>query len=379
MKREIKYAGLFMALLLFFAIGCKNNQATENTSILPGVMEINIPSSINSAEQEKSALADTVKGSQLYNYMRYFIHIGAVAANTVQRIIDNIRKFNINQPMNFSYTSEMDGRVKNVKVQANQTFGTQTFQFCMTITDAQKEHNPDGGVAAKIYWNRQPVEGIAIIKVANLDCKYDSLFAGTMYRVDYTENPSQTDGYDAKMTVYITGLPCDSVHRFSVRNLKMVVLRKDNIVDVYGNSEHPYAWILLPRQRNGIDWAFVASADAQGNIAAVEVGLPPSYLNSSERSVLLGQYSLYNVLFDEVYNYVKERFGITPDSTWVAGLLNDAKSPAFFNSQGFKVAGTAPDSHYQMLVSNLNSLCPFNPEQIHSMRITFEAETSATK
>ena len=53
---------------------------------------------------------------------------------------------------------------------------------------------------------------------------------------------------------------------FSMRNLRMFVGKKANIVDVYGNSNHPRA-NLFNENAVGFNYAFVASSDANENIA----------------------------------------------------------------------------------------------------------------
>jgi hypothetical protein len=194
-----------------------------------------------------------------------------------------------------------------------------------------------------------------------------------MVEIDYSENPENTNGYDAIMAVAISNMPLDSTDRFSVRNLKMFVGRKGNRVDVYGNSDHPLAWLIIPRTRPGFDWAFVASSNMEQNIGVAEVGLPPNNLNVRSRNVILGTYSIYNVLYQELYQWILNSTGIPPDSTWLSARLQNAKSPGYFDANGFVQAGSAPSDGYQSLESTILQLVPYNPAEIADLQVSFNS------
>ncbi len=374
-NKTIKPAlGVLLVLMLIFS-ACQRENIQQNGNILPGKFEINIPQSINSNTDEKIySQGDTVLGPRLYRHLRRFIHTGQFGANVVEKIIQKIRKYNLGQDISFSYTSDQDGRVKNVIIVSNQKFEGRTWQYKMTITDAQNAEENDRGLAMEIFWNRHPVSGIAIIKFKNLNANTAEKFENTMLRLEYSEDPATTNGYDETMQVMISDWPLDSTDRYSLKNLMMFVGRAGSRVDVYGNSDHPNAWLLLPDQK-GLDWAFAASADEREDIAVADVGLPPNTLNTTQRSVILGQYSLKNVLSNEVKRWFRAMFHFTPAPTVLSRYLRNADSPGMFNRNGFvQGGGTPPSDAYKPLIKAINELTPFNPYKVAHLHISFSSD-----
>ena len=373
MKTMKSVLALLMGLMLIFT-ACKKENIQDENNILPSKFKVDIPSSISSDTQQKLYLAeDTVMGPEVYTHLRFFIHIGEFGADLVQEIIETIREYNLSQEMSLSFTSNDDGRVKNVVIVANQEFENRTWQYKMTITDAENESNEDGGMAMEVYWNTNPVEGVAIIKFSNLNANVDAKYANTMFRVEYSENQETTMGYEEIMRVMISDWPIDSTDRFSLKNMMMFVGRKGDRVDVYGNSDHPNAWLLIP-DNPGLDWAFVASSNSVEDIAVAEVGLPPNTLNTTQRSVILGQYSLKNVLMNEITEWFQRTYHILPDSASLAQYLHNADAPGMFNRNGFvQGGGTPPSEDYNVLIDALNDLTPYNPYDVSQLHISFEA------
>ncbi len=365
--------GVLLALMLVFT-ACKKENLQDNKDILPSKFKVDIPQSISSDEQQKLySEDDTVMGPEVYRHLRTFIHVGEFASDIVQDLINTIREYNLSQEMSFSFTSDDDNRVKNVVIVANQTFENRTWEYKMTVTDAENEQNEDGGMAMEIYWNTNPVEGIAIINFKNLNANVEDQYNSTMFRVEYSENPSTTMGYDEIMRVMISDWPIDTADRFSMKNLMMFVGRKGDRVDVYGNSDHPFAWLLIP-DHPGLDWAFVASSNRVEDIAVAEVGLPPNTLNTTQRSVILGQYSLKNVLMNEITEWFNRRFHVLPDSASLAHYLHNADAPGMFNKDGFvQGGGTPPSDSYNELIDAIQDLTPYNPYDVAQLHISFSA------
>ncbi len=364
---------VLFALMLVFA-ACKKENIQDKQNILPGKFKVDVPQSLSSDEQQKLySRDDTVMGPQVYHHLRLFIHVGEFGADLVQDIINTIRKYNLSQEMSFSYTSDDDNRVKNVIIVANQKFENRTWEYKMTVTDAENEQNQGDGLAMEIYWNTNPVEGIAIINFKNLNANVGNKYTKTMFRVEYSENPETTMGYEEIMRVMISDWPTDSTNRFSLKNLMMFVGRIGDRVDVYGNSDHPYAWLLIP-DNPGLDWAFVAASNRVEDIAVAEVGLPPNTLNTTQRSVILGQYSLKNVLTNEIREWFHRRFHIYPDSASLAHYLHNADAPGMFNKNGFvQGGGTPPSKDYQVLIDAIKELTPYNPYIVAQLHITFSS------
>lgn len=359
------------SVLIFAALmisGCEKNPTPgpgEDT-ILPQNFKVDIPDAISrKASTQKSATVDTLRGNDIYEHLTNFINLGEGAAEIVQDIIATITVYQINQPMTFSFQSDDDGRTKNAEVVSNSTYDGKTWEFQMTITDAESEGNDDGGKAIQIFWNRNPIDGVAILKPYNIDRRNDALLTDAMFRIDYSETGDH--GYDAHMMVYIAGLPlADPLDDpYSMSTLKMFVGKKGNMVDVYGNSNHPNATFFAGHA--GFNWAFVASGDDVQDIGVAEVGLPPSNLDEPSRSILLGYYSIKNVFSREIYEVWP---GI--DSASVEAYLYNTSAPGFFDAAGFVAGGTSPGSEYDPLVARIQELSPYNPKEISNLVISFK-------
>jgi hypothetical protein len=268
--------------------------------------------------------------------------------------------------MSFTYQSEEDGQAKNVVITSNSEFEEHFWEYQMNITDADSEGNEDGGIAVQIFWNRNPVKGIAIIKPSNFDNNSDENFANATFRIDYSETG---DNYEQEMTVYIAGLTLDNPleNPYSMETLKMTVGKNGNTIEVYGNSNHPNA--VLFNSESGYNWAFVAAGSNVSDICVAEVALPPSELNSTSRSVLFGEYALQNVFSLQIYEMWPF---ILPEL--VETYLQNTEAPGYFNNNGFVSAGTAPGPEYEVFSTEIKTLCPFNPIEVSHLRIAFKVD-----
>ncbi len=357
--------GIIIAL---FAMSCENNDdvVMPEDNILPENFKVDIPRALsrNGALNAKVAV-DTVDGNVIYVHLTNFIHIGESAAGITQEIIASIAIYRINRPMELSFESDEDGRVKNLVVVENSFFEGKQWEFEMTITDAESEGNEDGGKAIQVFWNRNPIEGIAILKPYNIDRDNEEEWTKAMFRIDYSENDER--GYDAHMIVSISDLPLAEPldDPYSMKTMKMFVGKKGDIVDIYGNSDHPNA-VFFSGQA-GFNWAFVASGDDQADVGVAEVGLPPSNLDEPNRDVLLNDYSIKNVFTEEIYS-------VWPsiDEDIVDAFLHNTSAPGFFNEDGFVNGGISPGPEYDALVPRLSDLSPYNPDEISNLSVTFK-------
>ncbi len=372
--RLILSTALFLIAFMIQSCEKANVDKSTNTGILPERFKVDIPSSLSDSKVKssllKSAQADTLKGDQIYGMLKVFIAIGEGAGDIVQGIIGAIVIYHINKPMTISYESNDDHRIKNLVVVENAEYNGKSYKYMLTITDAQSESNADGGKALQILWNPSPIEGIAIIKPYNCDRVKNIASLEALYRIEYSEVP--TLDYDSHMIVDIDNIPMPdpSVDQFAVSTLKMFVGKKGDKVDVYGNTNHPNAKFFT--NTTGFNWAFVASGYTQENIGVAEVGIPPSTLDNSTRKVLLGDYSIKNVLTEQINEWFLATFGVRPDSTDLAKLLKNADAPGFFNDGGFIQAGTAPDVKYNPLVTRIGNLAPYNPKTLNDLTINFK-------
>ena len=357
--------GIFVAATI---ISCENNNdfiVTED-SILPQNFKVEIPDALSRQGTINGRVAvDTVDGNVIYEHLTNFIHVGETGAEIVEDIIKSISLYQINKPMAFSFEGDEDGRIKNLTVIKTSFYDGEEWEFELLITDAESEANDDGGKAIQIFWNRFPVKGIATLKPYNIDRDENPEAKDAIFRISYSEGGEH--GYDAHMIVEVADLPLEEPldNPYSMSNMKMFVGKKGNIIDVYGNSNHPNA--LFFSGTVGFNWAFVASGKNNEDIGVAEVGLPPSNLDSPNRSVILGDYSIKNVFTNEIYS-------VWPNinDEVVQAYLYNTEAPGFFSNNGFVQGGTSPGPQYDDLITRLPDMSPYNPNEITNLSIDFE-------
>ena len=146
--------------------------------------------------------------------------------------------------------------------------------------------------------------------------------------------------------------------------LRMFAGRKGDVVDVFGNSNHPNA--ILFSGSVGFNWAFVASGDDSRHAGVAEVGLPPSSLDSDNRKVLLQEYSIKNV-------FTREIASVWPgiDQQLLDTYLKSTAAPGYFGSNGFISGGESPGADWDALGARLNDLSPYSPAEVSSLNVTF--------
>ena len=371
MKKLSFYSFVVLLMGALFFTACENSLydgpgLEDENSILPDQLTVDIPAALlEDASSLKGAPAiDTLKGREIYGHLRFFIHTGHHGAHIVRHIIYGIRRYNIDQVKTVTYESEDDGRIKNLVVVEGPEFDGRTWEYGLTITDAESEGEADGGKGMQIFWNKNPKEGISIIKPYNLDRTLEREMAHAMFRIDYSG--AGEEGYDHHMVVSISDMPAIDplLAPFAMDGMKMFVGKKGDFVDVYGNSSHPNAKFLT--EKVGYNWAFVASGSDVEDAAVVELGLPLSTVDSDERAVLLEAYSIYNVLYKEV----KTIWPHASEEILEAWLTN-TEAPGFFNNNGFIQGGEAPGDEFLPLVERIGDLAPYNPKLIANLEIMF--------
>jgi hypothetical protein len=386
MKTRNFLIGMMTAVAVLFFTSCENalmDQKNNDSGILPERFKVDIPSSLSNADLKstsfKSTAMDTLNGNHIYAYLNVFIAVGEGAADMVEAIMWHIRAYKIENVISLSYTSDEDHRVKNLDVISNVDFQGRTWEYQLTITDAESEGNPDGGIGLQILWNKSPIEGIAMFKPYNIDRNKHEGNPGAMARIEYSEK--STGQYDSYMVVELAGFPfANSVPQtFAMESLKMFVGKKGNIVDVIGNSNHPNArFNIYDNDHSGFDWAFVASAQKDEDIAVAEVGLPYSTADLSTRTAILEDNSIKKVLTNEMTNLVVAAYanaGITLQpgeiAAYISPYLKNADAPGYFSSHGFVQGGDAPNNNYTVLESRILELVPYNPKDISNLQIDF--------
>jgi hypothetical protein len=383
MKTKNLFIAVSLVVVSSVMFSCKKetvDEPTTQSTILPSKFKVDIPNAISNSSSSKSASvylksaksgqADTIKGSEIYTNLKTFIFVGESAGDMVESIIKAIGYYKINKPLTMSYTSDDDNRYKNLVVEENQSYNGATYQFSLTITDALSVSDADGGKAMQVFWNTNPISGVAILKPYNINRTKDLESPNALFRIEYSE--VATDSYDSHMLVEIDGLtmPDANIEPYAISTLKMFVGKKGDRVDVYGNSEHPNAKLFSGEL--GFDWAFVASGFDSQDIAVAEVGLPAITLDNSTRKVLLEDYSVKNVFTSEINKWFIAKWRVTPDSASLSRYLKDADAPGFFSNSGFIQAGVSPNNSYTELVNQIKLLSPYNPKDINELSIGFK-------
>lgn len=370
MKTKIFITAMAAAFMFTFQ-QCKKDDPqpvqNEEKSVLPANFKVDIPSALSS-NQSKANLrtkGDTLSGEEIYKMLNVFIWVGDHSAQVIQDIIMAIGKYNITHAMSITFVSEDDNRTKSLVVIENASYEGVNYEFRMTIADVGFASNPDGGKALQLFWNRNPVNGVAIIKPYNVDYTHNSQSLNTMYRIDYSEITSSS--YEKYMVVTVDDLPlaAPTSDPFSVETLKLFAGKNGDFINVYGNSNHPNAKFF--NNEVGFNWAFIGSAKESENIAAAEVGLPPSNLNTNNRDTLIKTYAIKKVFENQILSVWP-----TINPTVLNSYLQNTNAPGFFNNGGFVQAGTTPNTNYDVLISNINALSPYNPMDIKNTTINFQ-------
>ena len=346
---------------MFLLFGCEKDKDNDNDNtqkgIVPTGVTIDLPNAISFDDSKGTkAKSSNIQGNDIYAALRCYIHIGEEAAHIVNKLLFTISIHNINQPMLFTYVSDEDNRTKSLIVVEQAPYGGQTWDYEMLISDI------DGSKAVQMYWNSHPAEGVLIFQPYNCNRTTNQIYANTMYKIEYSKASTT---YDKEMLVSISGIPV--ILNGDLNNLKMFAGKNGDNIDIYGNSNHPNMTIIDTSFTGGRNYAFIARCDDVKDIAVAEIGLPPSSVTSN--SNLLTQYSIYNVLEDEINS-----IGIT-DTAIIANYLQNTVAPGYFvGLQGFVSCGSnipSSPSGFTPAFMNLSGLTPYIPEDIKNLNITF--------
>jgi hypothetical protein len=383
MKTRNLFLGIIATTALLFSSCEENVDPKNNYGILPESFKVDIPNSLSNSSFKsafKSTESDTFSGGDIYRHLNTFIAVGEGAADIVEAVMWAISAYHIEDVIFISYTSDDDNRVKNLEVVKESEYADKTWEYQLTITDAESETNEDGGIGMQVFWSKNPTKGIALIKPYNLNRNDNLNLAQAMFSIEYSEEG--LGDYESYMIVGIADLPLNGTfeNRFEMESLKMFVGKKGDIVDVYGNSNHPNAQFNYNDDETiGFNWAFVASGNQKSDIAVAEVGLPASNADITSRTAILEDNSIKKVFTHEMTNFIVAEYakiGITliPEevSAYITPYLKNADAPGYFNSTGFIQGGTAPSNDYDELATNIQSLVPYNPSEISNLTISFK-------
>ncbi|RLD71220.1 MAG: hypothetical protein DRJ10_19630 [Bacteroidetes bacterium] len=200
--KKLRLFGLLVIALTFTF--CESDPETESpTGDFPTSFTVDIPSSISQSVTLKNVGGDDFSGKEIYQHLNGFIKIGENTAELIEDIMKGIKNYGLNKPMDITFTGDDDSREKRIVVINNSDFEGTTWHHQLTMTDVQNEGNEDGGKALQVFWNSNPVKGIAILKPKNWDSSTGSEMENTIFRIGYSE--AGENGYDAEMTVAIVG------------------------------------------------------------------------------------------------------------------------------------------------------------------------------
>ncbi len=383
----MKTRNLILGTLAFIAISfftsCEDNniEPQNDYGILPERFKVDIPGSLSNTGTKSASLksteGDTLSGNEIYQHLTTFIAAGEAGAELVEDIIWGITIHHIDQVKTLTYVSNEDNRIKNLVVYENAEYAGKVWEYQLTLTDADSEGNEDNGIGMQIFWNKNPIAGIAILKPYNIN-RNDKGSGQAMFRIEYSEEG--TEEYETYMVIEISDLPMPSAENdlFAVNTLKMLVGKDGDRIDVYGNSNHPNAQFNpYDSEAIGYNWAFVASGYQSNDLGVAEVGLPYSSADISSREDILVVNSIKTVLGREMTNYIVAE---NPQlegyeeliEAYLQPYLSNAEAPGYFSTNGFVQAGTAPDNSYSELETSITSLVPYNPKTISELQIEFK-------
>ncbi|SMD32031.1 hypothetical protein SAMN04488029_0369 [Reichenbachiella faecimaris] len=351
-----KLSLLILSTIFFLACSDEKDQLDDLQSTeLPDSFTVDIPSTLSnpaglSAGRVKES--QELSASDIYGGLRGFIYVGENAADALEEIIKVAAVAQVAGLSEFTIESEDDGVSKTFNFNQDVTYASVTYDNEMRITDE------DGDLALQVVWNTDPVSGTAILNPYYLDHTEGEDLIDTFYRLDYSES---ADGNTQEMTVSISGIPLDE----GLNNLKMTVIKTGDIVEVFGNSNHPNLTIISEELVQDRNYAFRARADESNDIAVAEVALPPS---SVETADVMEDYSIYTVLDAEI-----KSAGVT-DQDEIDAYLANAVPPAYFDDViGFLGAGEevpANDGFTSEFI-DLSDLAPYVPHDIANMTVGF--------
>lgn len=355
---------MIVIIALIASLSSCENDPTPNNDFLPEKFSVDIPTAISSEASAGRTKADTLNGNAVYLNLATFIAVGAGSAHLVEDFISGIRRYALEHVETATFTSDDDKRKKNLVVQKDVAFEGKTWQFMLTVTDADSENNADGGLALQIFWNHgTPIHGVAVVKPYNCNRNDNGAIPDALFRINYDE---QTDaGYDAQMEVSISGMPLPANAPYAISTLRMFAGKKGDVVDVFGNSSHPNASFFSGQK--GFGWAFVASGSDSENIGVAEVGLPPLTLDESDRVTLLKTYSIKTVFTNEV----QTAFPFIPQHV-INAYLKNTSAPGYFNNTGFVAGGKSPGPAWDALADRLDALSPYNPKATATLAVSFK-------
>jgi hypothetical protein len=352
---------LFTGLSLFI-LSC--DKSDEVASILPARFSIDIPEALSYGDIQNARIDETtLSGDLIYANLRVFIRIGEVSAQTVETIIKGIRRHRIDKPVEIKFRSDWDNRIKFFKVEEKVSAEGKIWDYALNAWDSQ-----DSILAFQLYWNTNPIEGVAIMKVFDMNRQLGEMFRDWMYKIEYSEANAN---FEKQMTVSVTRPTNSEDNKWLINNLKMFVGKKGDEVFLHGNTNHPNIWLVDQAFSGGRNYAFVGKANIKQNIGVATVSLPPSSVNSV--TDLLENYSIYNVVKGEVETAFNVTLGGIFDHLYQPYFVNTNAPGYFKRPEGFISSGSIVPNHvgFTSKFIDLSGLKPYLPLSVKELSIIF--------
>ena len=356
----MKNTAYVLISLLLTGLFCTSCQKNKGGDIVPDNFGINLSDAISIPDLDKKALIlnDTIaSGKDLYQHLRTLIFVGEYSSELINESLWSIKDYIIDRAMSFSYISDRDNRTKNVVVREQVSFENETWDYEMTITDEIE------GKAFLLYWNMNPLKVIAFLQPKAMN--FQSLvLRRAIIRVNYNDSDPI---FDKTMLVMVTGIDSTSVN--FMKKLKMFAGQKGDVVHIYGNTIHPYAYLVDPNYIGGRAWTFRAKNNTKLDIAVAKVALPPISLTNDEMPPIWDEYSMDKILEEEIVTVYNDA---TPSI--IENYVYTARGVAYFvGPPGFVSNGTdipqVPGFTPEFI--DMTGLEPWAPVDVNNLTIGF--------
>ena len=353
----MKKIHLIFVSLLTLGILFSSCSKHRSNDVVPDNVKVKLSDAISVPDLDKKdlTLLDTISGRDLYQELRTLIFIGDFASDLIEGALQSIKLYNIDKPMQFSYISDDDNTAKSVIVSSNATFENELWDYSLIITNEQKQKG------FELFWNMNPLKVVAILNPGAYNVNV-LLMRAAMIRVDYSESNPE---YDRTMMIRIAQM--DSITRKYMKSMKMFLGQNGSVIDFYGNTIHPSAYIMDPDHAGGLSWSFKGRNNTKLDIAVAKCALPPVTLPSAEMSTLWSTYAMDAVLQTDIEAvYV----GATPGE--IEPYLANARGLAYFSGPaGFVGSGsTLPEiDGFTNAFIDLTGLEPWAPDDVFRMSI----------
>ena len=350
-------------LLLLFGCSENNNDNNEKKAEIPTDVLVDIPSAIAGNESDITGTRGTeLKGSDIYSYQRVYIGIAENSAEIIKSMIEGIKDFPLENEFTTEYQDNEDGSKKTLDFFKNPE-SDENYEYGINIYDSEKKDISYENLAFQFYWSQSIKKGIVTFHFNKMN--HNITDNDLKLQVVYSE---ESNNYDREMEVFISGLSVVS-ERFNC-NIRMFAGKKGNIIDSWGSSYHPLAWIVNSADK-GRNWMYRAKADKSKNAGVLEVAIPPV---DYDESAQFTEYPVKEVLKNEITQVYEGLIDSTELSEKIDEYLVNAEAPGYFkDNTGFVSGGENPDpAIFTPDLADLSVITiPFTPKDIKKMTISF--------